>query len=578
MARRPIDQTRVEQFLATSSTATLAAFLDLPLNKLTYLLYGVRKEQRYREFSIRKRSGEGRVIRAPVKPLKQLQRALADVLVEIHKPRNCVYGYVRERGIRENAALHKNQRWILRVDLKDFFPSINFGRVRGIFLARPFSFQPDVATALAQLTTIGNELPQGAPTSPVISNLICHRLDRILSEIASKYRCFYSRYADDLVFSTARRQFPLSLAYLEQSQDATLTRIGDELKAAILKEGFIENERKLALRGRNSRQLCTGLVVNQRPNVKRDYVRQIRTMLYTWGKFGLEGAGRTFFERFDTRNRVTPPRPEGFRYVVRGRIQFLGSVKGWDDRVYMQLATRLSSLDPSFNAPRIASARARVTVWAEGASDHKHLRAALSYFQSKNEYTQIELEVSQSNNTRGSGELLAMCRSYAETAQRQACVFVFDRDEPKVVPDVTETGKNFKTWGNRVYSFSIPAPSHRADNPEVCIEMYYKDGELTRSDTSGRRIFLRNEFDDGGVHLSRKFVYRTPKRTAFIVDSDVVDIKTSKNVALPKSDFAKYVGDQVRPFDAMDFEAFRAIFEVIAEIAFEDAKLAVLPV
>jgi RNA-directed DNA polymerase len=570
---RPLpDQKRVQTFLAIRSVTSLCAFLGIPQRKLTYILYALPEERRYREFSVRKLNGELRSIRAPIKPLKDLQRSLSGVLSAIHKPRVCVYGYVRGRGIRENAALHKNQRWILKIDLKDFFPSINFGRVRGIFLAAPFMFPLDVATVLAQITTFENELPQGAPTSPVISNQIGHRLDRILSELARKYRCFYSRYVDDIVMSTARRQFPSNLAALELTGDRPVTKIGDELRAAVQGQGFLINENKLALRGRNSRQLCTGLVVNQRPNVKRQYVRQIRSMLHVWRVHGLANAGRVFFDRIDRRNRPTRPTPEMFRFVVSGRIQFLGSVKGWDDPVYQGLAKRLASLYPQFERKAVIFPRAQIRVWAEGSSDYLHLQAALSHFQSKGLYTQIEMEGPQSENTRGSKQLLTMCQSYSESPQRQTCVFVFDRDEVDIIKEVLDPEKPFKTWGNRVFSFAIPIPDHRTGVPAVCIEMYYKDEDLTRSDQNGRRLFLRDEFDEEGVHrTTRQLVYRHPKKKTLIVDSDVVDTEQRKNVALPKADFATYVRGRSTPFDEIAFDAFASIFDVLVKIAEADA-------
>jgi RNA-directed DNA polymerase len=550
----------------------LCAFLGITHRKLSFLLHALPKQRLYREFSLKKLNGELRSIRAPIKPLKDLQRSLSDILSAIHNPRACVYGYVRGRGIRENAALHKNQRWVLKIDLKDFFPSINFGRVRGIFLAAPFSFPPDVATVLAQITTFENQLPQGAPTSPMISNQIGHRLDRILSEIARKYRCFYSRYVDDIIMSTARRQFPSTLAFLELAGDRPVTKIGDELRIAIEGQGFLINENKLALRGRNSRQLCTGLVVNQRPNVKRQYVRQIRSMLHMWRVHGLANAGRVFFERIDRRNRIALPAPEMFRFVVIGRIQFLGSVKGWDDPVYQGLAKQLASLDPAFKRKVAIVPKAQIRVWAEGSTDYLHLQAALSHFQSINLYNHIEIEGPQSENTRGSKQLLVMCQSYSETPQRQTCVFVFDRDELDIIKNVLEPDKSFKVWGNRVFSFAIPIPDHRAEAPAVCIEMYYKDEDLKIIDEDGRRLFLRDEFDQEGIHqTTRGLVYRHPKNKTLVVDSDVVDSEQRKSVALPKADFARHVRDRVPPFDEIAFDAFKSIFDVLAQIAEADA-------
>src|SRR5665213_1957925 len=109
----------------------LAIVLGISPTRLRYLLYRLSPAERYRVFELRKRSGGTRTIRAPIRPLKQVQRKIVDLLAPYYKPKNCVFGYVRERSHKLNAEVHAQSRWVLRVDLKDFFPSIHFGRVRG---------------------------------------------------------------------------------------------------------------------------------------------------------------------------------------------------------------------------------------------------------------------------------------------------------------------------------------------------------------------------------------------------------------------------------------------------------------
>jgi RNA-directed DNA polymerase len=286
----------------------LAQLLGVPPKTLTYLLYGLPDRDRYHQFSIRKRSGQDRKLLIPVKPLKMAQRAFAALLDQIYEPRDCVNGFVRGRGIRENASIHSGQRWVLRIDLKDFFPSIHFGRVRGMFLKRPFNLNSDIAEALATLTTLRTELPQGAPTSPIISNLICQSLDAKLLRLAALHRCYYSRYADDIIFSTSRKSFPKQLASLQSSGGKLETVIGQDLRLAIEAEGFTLNESKTTLKARSSRQMCTGLVVNESPNVPRSHIREIRSMLYSWKSFGPDLAGEYFFKNINKRNRPASPK------------------------------------------------------------------------------------------------------------------------------------------------------------------------------------------------------------------------------------------------------------------------------
>src|SRR5690606_10472469 len=127
--------------------------------------------------------------------------------------RSLAHGFERRRSIVTNASLHKRRRYVLNLDLEDFFPSFNFGRIRGFFIKdKHFGLDEKVATVLAQIACHDNELPQGSPCSPIISNLVAHLLDVRLARMAKRYKCTYSRYADDRTFSTNQREFPSQLA------------------------------------------------------------------------------------------------------------------------------------------------------------------------------------------------------------------------------------------------------------------------------------------------------------------------------------------------------------------------------
>jgi RNA-directed DNA polymerase len=191
----------------------VAALLGLQPRELMWWIFALDEHRRYRRFEIIRRSGaEPREIRAPIKPIKDIQRDLADVLTRCYSAPPHVHGFVPGRSPSSNARRHRRQKWVLRVDLKDFFPSIHFGRVWGLFQAPPFEYPEEVATTLAQICCFENQLPQGAPTSPIVSNFICWGMDKALSRLAAVERCYYSRYADDLCFSTDRSSFPASLA------------------------------------------------------------------------------------------------------------------------------------------------------------------------------------------------------------------------------------------------------------------------------------------------------------------------------------------------------------------------------
>jgi hypothetical protein len=193
------------------------------------------------------------------------------------KRRSLAHAFERGRSIVTNASLHKRRRYVLNLDLEDFFPSINFGRVRGFFLRyKHFSLNEKVATVLAQIACHKNELPQGSPCSPVISNLIAHSLDIRLAVLAKAGRCTYSRYADDITFSTNRKEFPPELAFpIEDSSD---WKLGHPLVQAVERSGFRINDAKTRMQYRGSRQVVTGLVVNEKVNVSADYYRLVRSM------------------------------------------------------------------------------------------------------------------------------------------------------------------------------------------------------------------------------------------------------------------------------------------------------------
>ena len=158
----------------TTSIGDVASLLGVSVKKLRYLLFVRPEKSRYLSFTISKRRGGQRQIKAPKFELKIIQRRLADILQDQITVRIPAHGFVRGRSIVTNANLHIHHRVVFNIDLKDFFPTINFGRVRGLFMAEPFNATQEVATNLAQICCHEGTLPQGAPTSPFISNIARH--------------------------------------------------------------------------------------------------------------------------------------------------------------------------------------------------------------------------------------------------------------------------------------------------------------------------------------------------------------------------------------------------------------------
>ncbi|MDE2937951.1 MAG: reverse transcriptase domain-containing protein [Chloroflexota bacterium] len=240
--------------------------LEVSHQAFNYWVYRTPEIRRYTTFYIPKKKGKSRKIDAPTNNIKILQQKLNQVLQAVYRSKPSAHGFVEGKSVRSNAAVHIKKTWVLNLDLEDFFPSINFGRVRGMFMAKPYNVPERVATVLAHLCCYNRYLPQGAPTSPVVSNMICARMDSELQRLAARNRCTYTRYADDITFSTTQRRFPRNLAYydgLKQIQP------GHELLKVIADNGFSVNHDKVWLRGRSSRQTVTGVTVNEFPNLPK---------------------------------------------------------------------------------------------------------------------------------------------------------------------------------------------------------------------------------------------------------------------------------------------------------------------
>lgn len=278
------------KFKDIDSCRDLSNFLKIPYSKLTYILYVKKPENLYISFQIPKKSGGTRIISAPTSDLKLIQRRLAselyeyqkEILNELHSVKNISNGFEKGKSIITNAKAHKNKKIVINIDLKDFFESFHFGRVCGYFEKNNhFKLPHNIAVMLSQLTCYKGSLPQGAPTSPIIANLICQILDNRILKIAKKYRVDYTRYADDITFSTNDNKF-------KEKYDNFFS----ELNAEIENCGFKINESKIRIKTSNEKQTVTGLIVNQKVNIDHRYYKKIRAYansLYKYNEFTVDG-------------------------------------------------------------------------------------------------------------------------------------------------------------------------------------------------------------------------------------------------------------------------------------------------
>ena len=345
-------ETGSERFGPSLQTSEDAArFLGVRHGALIHCLYKAEDATRYRNFEIPKRSGGMRRISAPRGMLRDLQDQLLPALQEIYDAHPAAHGFIKDRNVVSNAQPHAGQRLVFNIDLADFFPTINFGRIRGLFMKPPFGLGAPAATVFAQICTYRNGLPQGAPTSPVLSNLIASSLDRCLLRLARENKLNYSRYADDITFSTSRPVFPASVAVLEHEGPGSLMTVkaGEALEDAIRSCGFAINAKKVRLQGRGVQQSVTGLCVNEKPNVERSRIRKIRAMIHAWEKFGIEAAGKEYFARYGAKPKKQAPESQAkaFRNVVYGQLAFVKMVRGPADPVFLKLCRKLIDLDPN---------------------------------------------------------------------------------------------------------------------------------------------------------------------------------------------------------------------------------------
>jgi RNA-directed DNA polymerase len=302
-----------------ATPADLANALGLTIARLRWLAFHTEVASRvhYISFTVPKRSGGTRTLSAPHRKLAAAQQWILRNILDRLPVEEPAQGFISGRSILTNARQHAGRAVVVNMDLEAFFPSIAFPRVRSVFARLGYS--PAVATILALLTTEcprrqvqydgktyhvatgPRGLPQGACTSPALSNQVARRLDKRLSGLAKKLGLTYTRYADDLTFSGDMT--------LNERVGYLMARVRHLAEA----EGFAVNGKKSRVLRRNSAQAVTGLIVNDRPGVPRAEVRRVRAILH-----------RARTEGLDAQNREDRP---NFRAWLRGMIAFIQMVR-----------------------------------------------------------------------------------------------------------------------------------------------------------------------------------------------------------------------------------------------------------
>jgi len=214
-----------------------------------------------------------------------------------------------------------------------------------MFIAHPYKLPKELATVIAQICCYKNALPQGAPTSPIISNMICSKMDVDLRRLAQRSSCRYTRYADDITFSTNNNIFPLEIANPKYTNDKKRNvTIGNELRKIINGNGFKINKNKSRLQARTNRQEVTGLVTNKKLNVNRKFMRNTRAMLNSWKFQGLQEATNKHYKKNSSNYISDIKEPTDIEQILRGRIEFIRSVRGSGFSTYITLAKKYNEL------------------------------------------------------------------------------------------------------------------------------------------------------------------------------------------------------------------------------------------
>ncbi len=316
-----------------STPADVAKALGLGVSKLRWLCYHAEATQKphYRYFEVPKRSGGTRMLAAPQPELAKAQAWILGEILEKLPTEDAAHGFLRGRSTVTCAAAHVDKDVVVNLDVKDFFPTITFHRVRGVF--QKLGYSPAVATVLALLCTESpripvtfegkkywvaagpRALPQGACTSPALSNQVSRKLDRRLTGMAKKHGLSYTRYADDLTFSA------------EPGKRGEIGMLMARVRHILEEEGFVLHPDKGRVQRSGGRQTVTGIVVNDKLGLARPHVKRLRAILHAAKTTGLAAQNRDGIPHFEA--------------WVRGHLAYLHMV---DPRKAAPLLAALDSL------------------------------------------------------------------------------------------------------------------------------------------------------------------------------------------------------------------------------------------
>ncbi|MEY8412997.1 retron Ec67 family RNA-directed DNA polymerase/endonuclease [Lachnospiraceae bacterium 62-26] len=547
----------------------LADFLAVPRKKLTYILYVKKIDNYYTSFDISKKNGGVRHIYAPYRDLKNIQRKIGDALwkyqKEIWKKNNInpiiSHGFEKGKSILTNAKVHRDKKYVMNIDLENFFDCFHFGRVRGFFQKNiNFQLSKEVSTVLAQLVCYNGKLPQGAPSSPIITNMICNIFDIRIAKLAKKYKLNYTRYADDLTFSTNDKKF------IERYKE-----FYQELLQEIEKAGFIINTKKTRLFYKDSRQEVTGLVVNKRINVNRDYYKETRAMaheLYKKGVFQING-------------------DEGTIHQLEGRFSFINQAVRYnnildsENHSFYKLNGREKQYK-QFLFYKYFFSNPKPLIVTEGKTDIVYIKAALKNLYKeypqliiKNEKGQFEYKISFLRKTKRLEYFLNIRTDGADT-MKNIYQYYLDKGD-KNYPNYLKVFKQLREGGGKPSNAVILLFDNELNSKERPVYKFINDKLVKLNDSQKKELAKEERI----ILTDNLFLLVTPAVPQKEI-SDIEDLfdeatlnteingkhfskddKYDINLYYGKDTFSKYI---MKNYENIDFCSFKRLLDNIKMI------------
>jgi hypothetical protein len=578
-----------------NSLSDLAMILGFKPKALSYILYKKPKETLYKKFEIPKKNGETRTISAPCDELKLLQTQVARLLqkcideIDLQKKiksrgnghktpkqQSLSHGFKKKYSILTNGRQHRNKRVVLNIDLHDFFGTIHFGRVLGFFSKdQNFQIPYEIALLLTQIVCHDKKLPQGSPASPIISNLIAHILDIKLAKLASANKCTYSRYADDITFSTNTAELSSQIAIPHPSNPHRWS-IGSDLQNIIKQCGFSVNIRKTRVQYKTSRQEVTGLVVNRKINIKSEYQRNAKAMAHSLFHKGT----------FTITRQLEPGKPlkiEGTTNQLGGIFSFIYMVNLYNRR----LAESNSPL-PKKDHPKLKSieethrkfiffrdfyANVTPTIVCEGKTDNIYIRNAIRNL--SNHFPSLV-----KTNKAGNKELTIKLFNYSDQIKYLLGITGGTGDMMKLVSNYPKECSFFKSIGGMQPVILLIDNDDGAHGIYTKIQKFHK--LAVKPDGSQAFYFYSNNLyivptplaNDGSPTMIEDLFDPSLLKTLLNGKKFNPNDKITTSTEYSKNHFAEFV---VKPNqETINFDGFKPLLSTIHDIIINHAKLVLL--